>query len=117
METLGEVLCVAGDDVVRAGGHSTFQEAVVGLVFGYSKADSRLDEAAGVADYGQRTGDCGRTDAEMGRRSTTSYSAMTAGETYIGMILLAARSKIAEGRPSSLKFADTTTLVSTTTFI
>src|ERR1035438_364148 len=116
-KTLGEVSGVAGDDVVGAGGDGTFQETVISLVRRCGQAAGGFDQAADVADDGQGTGHGSRGETEVGAAQHGFVFCRMAGETNIRMVLLAARSKTAAGRPSSLKLADTTTLVSITTFI
>jgi hypothetical protein len=117
LEALGKVLGIAGDDEVGTRRYSAFQETVVQFVLGFGQAargpDQRLVLRMTARELAMRDGLSWR----RGRRSTASYSARTAGEMNIRISLLAAKSKIAADGPWSPRLADTTTLVSITTFI
>jgi hypothetical protein len=114
---LAEVLSVAGDQIVGLRSLGAFIESVIGFVSGNLEDVSGQNLHARVTDDGQGICDSFRIELEARPTGASSYSAKIAGETNLRIFLLAAKSRMAAEGPSSIRLADTTTLVSITTLI
>lgn len=110
----GEVSTIPGNKKGSVCSYSTFEEFIIGGVFGEGERHSGLDLQGGRFEIGKQAGDdaCGNWNLPL--VSTSPYSSRIGSERHSLKIRAVAAETIAAGRPSGLSTAATTTFVSRT---